>query len=267
MRTKTALTQGKGPAKRLRVAALALAGLVSFGAQAAEEVAASWAHEKAGTNVADLISVQHGARNFVNFCLGCHSLQYERWSRLGTDLRIPPEVLARDLIPPGDKPSDYIRTTMPEKDSEAWFGKTPPDLTLMVRARGKDYIYQLFKTYYVDTSRPTGANNLRLPGIAMPAVLSDLEGPKRAVYKEVPIPGSKSNEKEQVFDHFEQISPGKLTPEEYDTFVRDTVNFLDYVSEPAQTTRRSVGIWVVLFLLAFTWIAWLLKKEYWKDVH
>jgi ubiquinol-cytochrome c reductase cytochrome c1 subunit len=214
--------------------------------------------------VADNTSLQHGARNFVNFCLGCHSLQFQRWSRIAADLSIPQEVLKTSLLPPGAKPADYIMTAMPAADAEAWFGKTPPDLSLMVRARGKDYVYRFLKTFYVDPSRPTGANNLQLPGTAMPAVLSDLEGPKRPVFKNVVTAGGQT---EAVFDHFQQLVPGRMTPADYDTFVRDTVNFLDYVSEPAQMQRRSVGIWVVLFLLAFTWIAWLLKKEYWKDVH
>jgi ubiquinol-cytochrome c reductase cytochrome c1 subunit len=241
-----------------------LAGVASFGTAAADEGGgADWTELRAGTSVEDTASVQQGARNFTNFCLGCHSLQYARWSRVAEDLKIPPVVLEKNLLPPGDKPADYITTSMPAADAVNWFGKTPPDLTLMVRARGRDYIYQFLKTFYVDPAQPTGANNLRLPNTAMPAVLSDLEGPKRAVFKNPDAPAGT----DKVFDHFEQLAPGRLSAADYDTFVRDTVNFLDYVSEPAQMERRSVGIWVVLFLLAFTWIAWLMKKEYWKDVH
>lgn len=248
------------------MAALALLVVVataSSGARAADEGDSNWESWTAHTSVADKPSLQRGARNFVSYCLGCHSLQYERWSRLGTDLGIPPSVLASEIIPPGDKPSDYIKTTMPPEDAVAWFGKVPPDLSLIVRARGgKDYVYQFLKTFYVDPSNPTtGANNLRLPSTAMPAVLSELEGLKKAVFKTVP------GQPDPVFDHFEQIAPGRMTPEQYDAFVKDTVNFLDYVSEPSQLQRRATGIWVVLFLLAFTWIAWLMKKEYWKDVH
>jgi ubiquinol-cytochrome c reductase cytochrome c1 subunit len=232
------------------------------GAQAAEEgAAAGWETWQANTSVADRASVQRGSRNFVNFCLGCHSLQYERWSRLCADLQIPSQICEQSIVPVGDKVSDYIQTTMPAADAETWFGKAPPDLTLMTRARSKNYIYQFLKTFYVDSTRQTGANNLRLPATAMPAVLSDLEGLKRPVYKDV------GPNKDPVFDHFEQIAPGRMSPEEYDAFVKDTVNFLDYVSEPTQETRRATGIWVVLFLLVFTWIAWLMKREYWKDVH
>jgi ubiquinol-cytochrome c reductase cytochrome c1 subunit len=127
---------------------------------------------------------------------------------------------------------------------------------LMARSRGKDYLYQFLTTFYADTTRPTRANNLRLPATAMPPVLSELEGVKHAVFN-----------KDGEFEHFELVAPGRLTPAEYDAFVRDTVNFLDYVGEPTQAARRSLGVWVVLFLLVFTWLAWLMKKEYWKDVH
>src|SRR5207302_1190982 len=216
----------------------------------------------------DAAWLKRGALNFVGYCLGCHSLKYERWSRLGQDLAVPQRLLQTDLLPPGDPPTEYIRTSMPAADAKSWFGKTPPGLALMARARGGDYLYQLFKTYYVDPTRPTGANNLRLPNIAMPHVLSELEGLKRAVFRDVVRHGEGGTEiHEQVFDHFEQIAPGRLGAAEYDGFVRDTVNFLDYVGEPTQTARRALGIWVVLFLLVFSWLAWLVKREYWKDVH
>jgi ubiquinol-cytochrome c reductase cytochrome c1 subunit len=256
-------------------AALVLAGVVGGNAWAAEAASeekapaagADWQHWHVNTNVTDVASVQRGARNFVSYCLGCHSLKYERWSRLGADLAIPDDLLQKDLLPPGDKTSDYILTTMPATDSANWFGKTPPDLSLIARSRGKDYLYQLWKTYYVDPTRPTGVNNLRLPGIAMPHVLSELEGLKAAVFKDVTKSEGGQTVHEQVFDHFEQVAPGRLTAAEYDSFVRDTVNFLDYVGEPTQAARRSLGVWVVLFLLLFTWLAWMMKQEYWKDVH
>jgi ubiquinol-cytochrome c reductase cytochrome c1 subunit len=234
----------------------------------ASRFGADWQTWHAHTSVADRASVQRGARNFAGYCLGCHALKYERWSRLGTDLGIPAALLEKDLLPPGRKAADYIETSMPAKDAEAWFGKTPPDLSLMVRARGTDYIYQLLTTFYIDPTRQTGANNLRLPTIAMPDVLSELEGLKTAVFRTVDHPGEGGTTiHEQVFDHFEQVAPGSMSLEQYDHFVRDTVNFLDYVSDPSQVERRQLGVWVVLFLLLFTWLAWLVKREYWKDVH
>jgi ubiquinol-cytochrome c reductase cytochrome c1 subunit len=229
---------------------------------------ADWSSWHANTNVTDMPSVQRGARNFVSYCLGCHGLKYERWSRLGQDLAIPADLLQKDLLLPGEKSTDYILTSMPAKDAETWFGKTPPDLTLMARARGRNYLYQFLKTFYVDPRTQTGANNLRLPSTAMPHVLSELEGVKRAVFRDVMTKGEGGQfSHEQVFDHFEMVAPGRLGAAEYDAFVRDTVNFLDYVSEPTQAARRALGVWVVLFLLVFTWLAWLVKREYWKDVH
>ena len=252
--------------------ALLLACLLASGAATAAEestgAGANWMTWRAGDDVTNLASLQRGARNFMGYCLGCHSLKYERYSRLGVDLGLTPEELQQYLIAPGDKPADYILTTMPAGDSATWFGKTPPDLSLMARARGPDYLYQFLKTFYVDSSRPTGANNLRLAASAMPAVLSELEGLKSAVYKDEEEIGSDGKVmKVHVFDHFEQLVPGRMTPAEYDAFVHDTVNFLDYLGEPTQAERRALGLWVVLFLLVFTWLAWLLKQQYWKDVH
>jgi ubiquinol-cytochrome c reductase cytochrome c1 subunit len=270
MRTET-VSRTAVTAALLCLSGLLVSGAIAAQAGAAEEAApksgADWQHWRADTDVTDVASVQRGARNFTSYCLPCHSLKYERWSRLGSDLAIPADLLQKDLIPPGDKPADYILTTMPATDAANWFGKTPPDLSLMARARGKDYLYQLFTTYYVDPTRPTGANNLRLPSIAMPHVLSELEGLKAAVFRDVTHTEGGQLVHEQVFDHFEPLAPGRLTAAEYDGFVRDTVNFLDYVGEPTQTARHSLGLWVVLFLLLFTWLAWLVKREYWKDVH
>jgi ubiquinol-cytochrome c reductase cytochrome c1 subunit len=260
----------------LGVLLLSLSGLIGGGARAAEASAAveeaaaaarDWAHWPAHTDVSDLASLQRGARNFVSYCLGCHSLKYARWSRLGEDLGIPATLLQRELIPPGNKSTQYILTTLPTADAETWFGKPPPDLSLIARARGTDYLYQFLRTFYVDPTRATGANNLRLPTTAMPHVLSELEGLKGAVFKDVTRTVEGQPTHEQVFDHFEPISQGRLTAAEYDGFVRDTVTFLDYVGEPTQTARRALGVWVVLFLLVFTWLAWLVKREYWKDVH
>lgn len=256
----------------LAVALVAAAAAPLVGRAAGEagsgRFGADWESWRADTTVSDLASVQRGARNFASYCLGCHSLKYERWSRLGADLNIPLPLLQQDLLPPGDKASDYIQSAMPPADAENWFGKPPPDLSLMCSARGKDYLYQFLMTFYVDPTTPSGANNLRLPTPAMPDILSELEGLKKAVFRTVDRPGPGGTVlHEQVFDHFEPIAPGRMTEAEFVGFVRDTVNFLDYVSEPAQVTRRQYGVWVVLFLLVFTWLTWLVKRDYWKDVH
>jgi len=249
----------------LLVAAAVLAPAAAFAAdaEAQQGFGADWETWKAGNSVSDIASLQRGARDFLNYCNGCHSLKYMRYSRIAADLKISPDLLARFLVPAGRKATDYIASPMPGADAENWFGKEPPDLSLIARERGTDYLYQYLTTFYIDPSRPTGANNLALATTAMPDILSSLEGLKRAVFREVRVNGTT----EQVFDHFVPVVPGSMTRDEYDSFVRDIVNFLDYVGEPAQVHRRALGVWVVGFLLVFTWLAWLLKKEYWKDVH
>ncbi len=255
-------------------AALALAALAPAAGLAQGEGAqtqgfgSDWESWRAGNSVTDVASLQRGARNFLAYCNGCHSLKYERYSRLATDLEIPTELFTRDLLPADRKSSDYISTPMSAHDAEAWFGKAPPDLSLIARSRGPDYLYRYLTTYYADPSRPTGANNLAYDTTAMPDVLSDLEGLKRAVFKNVEERSADGKTiTEKVFDHFETLAPGSMTREQFDGFVRDIVNFLDYVGEPKQAYRRAIGVWVVLFLLVFTGLAWLLKKEYWKNVH
>ena len=249
-------------------AASAAGGAAAEANKEAEEHASDYKHWKAKNEVSNLASLQRGARNYLGYCSGCHSLKYVRYSRMAEDLDIPLDQLETMMLP-GDKPADYILSSMPAADATVWFGKQPPDLSLMVRARGgADHVYQFLKTFYADPTKPTGSNNLTLDGTAMPNVLSEVEGVKRPVYKEETKTGEDGKpHSERVFEKFELIVPGRMTEADYDGFVRDTVNFLDYASEPAQVKRRHLGVFVVLFLIAFTWLAMLLKKEYWKDVH
>jgi ubiquinol-cytochrome c reductase cytochrome c1 subunit len=226
-----------------------------------------WETWRAGNSVADNESLQRGARNFMNHCIGCHSLKYMRYQRMADDMRIPTAVLTANLVAPGSSNLDYITTAMPAADAANWFGKIPPDLSLIARSRSPDYLYRFLKTFYSDPSRSTRSDNLAYPTTAMPAVLSDLEGVKAAVFRDVKTTSGGAATTEKVFDHFETISPGNLTPEQFDGFVRDTVNFLDYVGDPAQVERQSIGLWVVLFLLLLSALALMLKQEYWKDVH
>ena len=247
---------------------IVLALLLSAGAVSANEGGhASWMG-KADNEVANLPSLQRGARNFMNYCSGCHSLKYVRYSRVAEDLKIPDNLRDEFLVKPGAKFSDYIKASMPEKDAIEWFGKAPPDLSLVARSRGPDWIYNLWMTYYADpASRQTGVNNLQFPGTAMPHVLASLQGVQTAVWKNVEHKGEGGKvEHTAEFEKFEPGVAGSLSPEKYQEFVRDTVNFLEYVSDPTQLEREGLGIWVVLFLLMFTGIAYMLKKEYWKDV-
>jgi ubiquinol-cytochrome c reductase cytochrome c1 subunit len=233
---------------------------------------AAWARP-ADNEVANLPSLQRGSRNFMNYCSGCHSLKYIRYSRVAVDLKIPDNLRDEFLVKPGAKFSDYIKSSMPEKDAVDWFGKQPPDLSLVARSRGSDWVFNFLTTFYADpASHQTGVNNLQLPGTAMPHVLASLQGvqnlaPKESEHTAAPGKESEGEESEhKVASVFAPGVAGSLSPAQYDEFVRDTVNFLDYVSDPTQLERQGLGIWVVLFLLMFTGIAYMLKKEYWKDV-
>jgi len=234
--------------------------LLSSGVAMAEE--GEIALQEAGTDIKNTDSLQRGARNFMNYCSGCHSLKYLRYNRLAADLKIPESELA-NLMFTSDKAVDTVNSAMP-KDSESWFGKQPPDLSLMARARGLDYLYSFLKGFYLDKTRPWGVNNLYLPSAAMPDVLAERQGLQKPVFK---------NEQDErggsrmVLVGVESMTPGSMKPEEYDQFVRDIVNFLDYAAEPVKEKRQSLGLFVTLFLLVFFVFAYLLKKEYWKDVH
>jgi ubiquinol-cytochrome c reductase cytochrome c1 subunit len=218
--------------------------------------------QHAGTDISNTESLQRGARNFMNYCSGCHSLKYLRYNRLAADLKIPESELG-NLMFTTDKSFETINSAMP-KDSEGWFGKQPPDLSLMARARGTDYLYSYLKGYYVDKTRPWGVNNLYLPSTAMPHVMQSLQGLQKPVYKNEP--DAQGNAR-MVLTSLAIMTPGAMKPEEYDQFVRDIVNFLDYAGEPVKDKRQSMGVFVTLFLLVFFVFAYLLKKEYWKDVH
>jgi ubiquinol-cytochrome c reductase cytochrome c1 subunit len=252
------------PTKFAGVAA-AFALLLAAGAVSANEGGhAGWERE-AGNEIANLPSLQRGARNFMAYCSGCHSLRFMRYSRLAEDLQITEEQRDKYLVLPGAKFTDYIRTSMPDKDAAEWFGKAPPDLSLVARSRGSDWVFNFLTTFYADpANRQTGVNNLQLPGTAMPHVLASVQGVQNAVWRNVE--GHAEGATSRAFEKFEPGVVGSMTPAQYDEFVRDTVNFLQYVGDPTQLERVSLGLWVVLFLLMFTGIAYLLKKEYWKDV-
>jgi ubiquinol-cytochrome c reductase cytochrome c1 subunit len=236
-------------------------GLLSGPVALAEEGEIPLLHS--GTDINSTESLQRGARNFMNYCSGCHSLKYLRYNRLAADLKIPESDLPANLMFTSDKTFETINSAMP-KDAEGWFGKQPPDLSLMARERGVDYIYSFLKGFYVDKTRPWGVNNLYLPGAAMPHVLAERQGLQKPVFKNEPDDHGSAR---MVLVGVAAMTPGGLNPEEYDQFVRDTTNFLDYAGEPVKAKRESLGVFVTLFLLVFFVFAYLLKKEYWKDVH
>jgi ubiquinol-cytochrome c reductase cytochrome c1 subunit len=250
------------------IVALALLLGAGGGAASANEGGhAGWQRE-AGNQVANLPSLQRGARNFMAYCSGCHSLKYMRYSRVAEDLKISDELRDSLLVRPGEKFSDYIKTSMPAADALEWFGKPPPDLSLVARSRGTDWLFNFLTTFYADpASLQTGVNNLQLPGTAMPHVLASVQGVQTAVWIEAEHMGEGGKSVvSREFKTFEPGVTGTLTSGQYDEFARDIVNFLDYASDPSQLERQGLGLWVVLFLLMFTGIAYMLKKEYWKDV-
>lgn len=207
-------------------------------------------------------SLQRGARNFMNYCAGCHSMRLLRYGRIGQDLNIPEELLKANLMFTSEKTGDPIIAAIPP-EAAAWFGQQPPDLTVETRLRGPEWVYNYLMTFYVDPARPLGTNNLALAGASMPHVLWELQGWQALAPAAEHAEGGHGPAKSP----FTQVSPGKLSPDEFKKFVGDTVNFMAYAAEPGRAGRVSLGIKVLLFLLVFTGLAYMLKREFWKDVH
>ncbi len=189
----------------------------------------------ANNDVSDVNSLQRGAGNFFNYCAGCHSLKFIRYNQIAEDLDLNESQLVENLIFTQAKPEDAVITNMLASDGSRWFGKSPPDLSLITRSRGTDQVYNFLRTFYKDSTSPTGADNRALPGTSMPNVL--------------------------------WLVQEQLNEKEFDQFTLDIVNFLDYVSEPIQSERKRIGIWVILFLLVFLVFSYGLYKDIWKEVH
>ena len=209
-------------------------------------------------------SLQRGAKIFINYCLSCHSAAYMRYNRMGQDLSISDDVLKENLMFGAEKVGDVMSISMRQEDSINYFGVIPPDLSVIARSRGADWLYTYFKTFYKDDSRPFGVNNLVYKDTAMPHVLWELQGEQHLVSKEsiAAVYNDPS-----YSDFLELVSPGKLTEKEYDRTVRDLVNYLVYMGEPIKLKRTKIGVWVMFYLFVFLLIAYMLKKEYWKDIH
>ena len=220
--------------------------------------------QSANVDVGNQASLQRGARLYMNYCLGCHSLQYVRYNTLAEGLGLTDDQVAENLRFTGERPHDQIRIAMPGSDAAGWFGLAPPDLSLVARSRGTNWVYTFLKSFYADpASRTTGANNKVLEGTAMPHVLWELQGVQEAVYRqEVGRDGTSR----QVFDRLELVTPGQLTPAEYDQAARDLTAFLSWAGEPMQLERQRLGIKVLLFLLVLLIFSYLFYKELWKEV-
>ena len=223
--------------------------------------------ESAKIEPANIESLQRGARNFMNYCSGCHSARYVRFKTIGKYLELSEEQLIDNLMFNAEKTFETMDISMRPADAERWFGTVPPDLSLMARSKGADYIFTFLQGFYLDSDSPTGVDNAVLAGTSMPHVLWELQGYQDAIYSEH-TETSEAGE-EIVSRHIvglETVTAGSMSANEYDDFVRDTTNFLVYIAEPIRSERRELGKWVLAFLLFFFVIALMLKKQIWKDV-
>jgi len=249
--------------KKLILSLITALGLLS-GAHASSGGVA-W--DKAPVNTSDMASLQNGAKLFVNYCLSCHSAAFMRYNRL-QDIGFTNEQIKDNLLFATDKVGETMKSAIDPKQAKEWFGANPPDLTLIARSRaghggtGADYLYTFLRTFYVDEAKATGWNNLVFPSVGMPHVLWELQGKRRPVFETKEEHGHEVH----VFKGWEQLTPGTMTPLQYDQAVGDLVNFLQWMGEPAQNSRVRIGVWVLLFLLFFTVITWRLNAAYWKDV-
>ncbi|MFW5443327.1 MAG: cytochrome c1 [Methylococcaceae bacterium] len=210
-------------------------------------------------DLADFASIQRGAKHYVTYCLGCHSAKYMRYKRIAMDLEIDEKIVLKEIAPEGANIYDQMHTAMNAHDSKKWFGIVPPDLSLIGRSRGGDWLYSYLKGFYVDPSKPLGINNTVFKDVGMPNVLWSLQGTQTAIIENV--------HGQEVVTYLKLKNDGTLSAKEFDKMITELVNFLVYVGEPVQLERQRMGKFVLFFLLMFTVIAYLLKKEYWKDVH
>ena len=219
--------------------------------------------DKAEYDLTDKASLQTGAQLFMNYCLGCHQTQYQRYQRTFEDLDIPLELGQANLQFTGEKPGDHIKNAMPSESGAKWFGAPPPDLTLVARVRGADWIYTYLRTFYADENTTFGVNNLVFPDVGMPHVLQELQGLPSRTSEKMMVDG-------EMVDRYVGIKAdgsGELSATEYDTAVLDLVNYLVYIGEPSRLESENIGRWVMIFLLVLLVLVYLLKKDYWRDVH
>ncbi|WP_345426112.1 cytochrome c1 [Halioxenophilus aromaticivorans] len=226
-------------------------------------------------DLTDKASLQSGAKYFVNYCMGCHSLEYSRWERVATDLEIPEDLMIDNLVLGDDRYGDLMSVAMPAAQSKAWFGATPPDLTLVARSRNPEWLYTYLRNFYKDESRPTGVNNKVFDKVAMPHVLMELQGLPECA------PGEMHDDHGHVLrnklgeaiedENCGKIEVGKtkgsMSEKEFDKVVYDMVNFMEYVAEPSAMDRKRIGVYSLLFVAVFFVFAYLLNREYWRDLH
>ena len=244
--------------KWIALLASAAAGLLF---SAAALAAAGGPVQQAGNDLSDRASLQRGAKLYMNYCSSCHSLKFLRYSRMAEDLGLTEEEVMGNLNFTGAKFGEHIQVTMRDADGTEWFGKMPPDLSLISRVRGSDWIYTYLKSFYLDESRPLGWNNTVFPNASMPNPLWEMQGLQHPQF------GAPDGNGERPVTGLVVTQPGRMNAKEFDQVVRDITNFLEYAGEPAALKRQAIGVWVILFLVLLTFLAYLLKQEYWTDVH
>ena len=215
--------------------------------------------QEADFDLTDNTSLQRGAQYYVTYCLGCHSVKYIRYLNIAHDFDAAEEKVLKEIAPEGAGIYDKMLTAMDAHDANRWFGVKPPDLSLIARSRGADWLFTYLNSFYVDKSRPLGVNNAVFKDVGMPNVLWKLQGEQRPLYK-------KENG-QKVIQKLVTQKPGTMSPQQFNHMINDLVNFLVYTAEPNQLERKSMGKYVLIFIILFGVIAYFLKKEYWKDVH
>ncbi len=220
--------------------------------------------DKANVDLSNQESLQNGARLFVNYCLSCHSASYMRYNRMAEDIGLSEDELMKSFMFASEKVGEGMTVAMTPADGMTYFGTRVPDLSVISRARGADWLYTYLRTFYQDDSRPWGVNNATFKDVGMPHVLWELQGVKKAVFE---THEDHDGNKTKVISGYETVIPGKMSEEEYDNAVLDLVTFLEYMGEPAKMQRYDLGVKVLIFLAIFFVFAYALKKEYWKDIH
>jgi ubiquinol-cytochrome c reductase cytochrome c1 subunit len=220
--------------------------------------------ERAATDVNNRAALQRGAKLFISYCMGCHSAQYMRYSRLMQDLGLTETQVKENFIYNGGKITDKMTISMRPGDGGRWFGVVPPDLSLTGRSRGVDWIYTYLKSFYPDPKQANGWNNTVFPGVSMPNVLWELQGFRTPIYE---TQTDDQGAEHEVLVGWNQVTEGLESEQDFERTARDLTTFLEYLGEPARLQRESMGVWVLLYLALFTVLAYFLKLEYWRDVH
>lgn len=276
MRAQRVMQSGK-PNKLAALVLMIVASLGLVGAHAAGGT--DYAMESFDADLENLPSLQNGYRLYANYCLGCHSLKYQRYERTADDLQIPHEVAMEQLVFTGQLIGGLMTTAMDPQQAKEWFGAPPPDLTMVTRVRGPEWVYNYLKTFYVDESRPFGVNNKVFPNVGMPHALLELQGVQREGCLQVPQIAENGGERRdelvqgKTIDHeqcgllYVEEGTGLYDAEQYDAAMYDLTNFLHYVAEPSRLQRQRTGVYVLLFLIILGVFTYLLNREFWKGVH